>query len=99
MKKFDFVCMEAHEYEQREKNVFFEAHGFKMRVINLAPGERMPECNMASNVIYVGVEGEAEVIIGMESMTISKGQCLVTEPATVSMRTEEAVRILGIQIQ
>jgi mannose-6-phosphate isomerase-like protein (cupin superfamily) len=99
MKKFDIAGMQAYGHEQRDLNVFFEAHGFKMRVINLASGERMPECNMASNVIFVGIEGEAEVVIGMESTPISKGQCLVTEPATVSMRTKEGVRILGIQIQ
>jgi len=97
-KKFDFACMASHEYEQREKNVFYETREFKMRIIDLAPGQGMPRCDMKSHVVFVCIEGEAEVSVGIHNVSISRGQGLVTEPATISMQTKAGARILGIQI-
>ena len=98
MKKFDIACMEAHEYDQRGKSVFYETPEFKMRVIDLAPGESLPQCKMASYVVFVCMEGEAEVVVVGEGMTVGRGQCLVTEPATIAMSTQVGARLLGIQI-
>jgi quercetin dioxygenase-like cupin family protein len=98
MKKFDFAGMETSGYDQREKNVFYQTREFKMRVIGLAPGESLPECEMASHVVFICLEGEAEVNVGQEKISLSTGQGLVTEPATVSMKTETGARLLGIQI-
>jgi quercetin dioxygenase-like cupin family protein len=98
MKKFDIAGMETFGYDQREKNVFYQTREFKMRVIGLAPGESLPECEMASHVVFICLEGEAEVNVGQEKISLSTGQGLVTEPATVSMKTETGARLLGIQI-
>jgi quercetin dioxygenase-like cupin family protein len=98
MKKFDIAGMETFGYDQREKNVFYQTREFKMRVIGLAPGESLPECEMASHVVFICLEGEAEVNVGQEKISLSTGQGLVTEPATVSMKTETSARLLGIQI-
>jgi mannose-6-phosphate isomerase-like protein (cupin superfamily) len=97
-KRFDILSMKAYGYGQREKNVFYAIPEFKMRVISLGPGESMPKCDMASYVIFVGVEGEAEVDVGTDRVAISRGQCLVTEPAKLSMRTNTGARLLGIQV-
>ena len=61
MKKFDMVHLDAHEYGQREKNVFYETPEFKMRVIDLAPGQSLPRCYMTSYVVFLCIEGKAEV--------------------------------------
>jgi mannose-6-phosphate isomerase-like protein (cupin superfamily) len=53
---------------------------------------------MASHVLFYVVQGEAEVQVNQEVATIKEGQCLVSEPATLSMKTEAGVKILGIQI-
>lgn len=98
MKKFDIAWMEASGYDHREKNIFYQTREFKMRVIGLAPGESLPKCEMASHVVFLCIEGEAEVSVGEEKISLSTGQCLVTEPATVSMTTETGARLLGIQI-
>jgi len=98
MRKFDIVRMQAHEYDQRGKNVFYETPEFKLRVIDLAPRESLPQRKMASYVVFVCMEGEAEVGVGGEEMTVCRGQCLVTEPATVAMSTQGGARLLGIQI-
>jgi mannose-6-phosphate isomerase-like protein (cupin superfamily) len=97
-KRFDIVSMKTYGYDQREKNVFYATPEFKMRVISLGPGESMPKCDMASYVIFVGIEGEAEVNVGTDQVAISKGECLVSEPATLSMRTNAGARLLGIQV-
>ena len=98
MNLFNIAVMKTYEYDQREKNVFYETRDFKMRVIDLAPGESIPQCDMASYVIFVGIEGEAEVVVGAEQTCVSRGQCLVTEPSTLTMRTNVGARLLGIQI-
>ncbi len=97
-KRFDIPSMKAYKYDQREKNVFYASPEFKMRVVSLGPGESMPKCDMASYVIFVGIEGEAEVDVGMDRVVISRGQCLVSEPATLSMRSNAGARLLGIQV-
>ena len=98
MKKFDIVRMQAHEYDQREKNVFYEKPEFNLRIIDLASGQSMPRCEMMSYVVFVCVEGETEVSVSVDKATISRGQCVVTTPVTISMRTKAGARLLGIQI-
>jgi len=98
MLTFDIAHMQAHEYDQREKNVFYEKPEFKLRTIDLASGQSMPRCDMMSHVVFVCVEGEVEVSVGVDKATISKGQCLVALPATISMQTKRGARLLGIQI-
>ena len=38
------------------------------------------------------------VTVNAETEAIKEKQCLITEPATISMRTETGVRLMGIQI-
>ncbi len=53
---------------------------------------------MASYVVFMVIDGSVEVQVNQENVAIKEGQCLITEPATISMKTEEGVRIMGIQI-
>ncbi len=99
MKVFDLKEMEAHPLEERDKNVFYRAEEFRMRVVELSPGEEIPSCEMESYVIFYVVEGSAQVGVNEERTELKEGQCLITEPATMSMRTENGVKIMGIQIQ
>jgi len=98
MKKFDIGSIETSPYEHREKNVFYQTREFKMRIIGLAPGESLPECDMASHVVFICIEGEVEVSVGEKKISLSTGQGLVIEPSTVSMKTDTGARLLGIQI-
>ena len=98
MKVFDLNEMTAAPYEQRGKNVFYQAKEFKTRIIELPPGGQMPTCEMASHVIFYVLDGEARVTVNSESVILKKTQCLITEPATISMQTDNGVKIMGIQI-
>ena len=98
MKVFDLDKMSALPYEQREKNVFYQAKEFKTRIVELPPGGEMPICEMASHVIFYVLNGEARVTVNSETIDLKEKQCLITEPATLSMKTETGVRLMGIQI-
>ena len=58
----------------------------------------MPTCEMASYVIFYVIKGTVEVRVNQEKVSIKEGQCLITEPATLSMRTNDGVKIMGIQV-
>jgi mannose-6-phosphate isomerase-like protein (cupin superfamily) len=96
---FDIKTMESYPYEERGKNVFYKAKEFKTRIIELPPGGKMPDCEMASYVIFFVVNGVAEVRINQEIVNIKEGQCLIVEPAMLSMKTENGVRIMATQIE
>ena len=96
---FDLKEMVSYPYEKRGKNVFYKTKEFKTRIIELPPGGEMPTCEMASHVIFYVVEGAAEVKVNEEKVDIKEGRCLITEPATFSMRTKNGVKIMGIQVE
>ena len=98
MKMFDLDEMTAHPYEEREKNVFYHAKEFKTRVIELPPGGRIPLCEMAEHVIFYVLNGEARLSVNSEEVVLKEKQCLITEPATISMKTERGAKLMGIQI-
>ena len=72
MKVFDLNEMTAAPYEQRGKNVFYQAKEFKTRIIELPPGGQMPTCEMASHVIFYVLDGEARVTVNTESVILKK---------------------------
>jgi len=98
MKVYDLSRMETHPYEQREKNVFHQEREFKTRIIELQPAGSMPECQMDSHVIFLVLEGAVRVRVNDEETVLREKQCLVTEPATLSMKSETGARLLGIQV-
>lgn len=98
MNVFDLDKMSAFPYDQREKNVFYQTNEFKMRIIELPPGGQMPTCEMASYVIFYVLNGSAKVTVKSETTDLKEKQCLISEPATISMKTESGVKLMGIQI-
>ena len=99
MKVFSITDLKAFGYEQRSMNVIHEEPEFKLRVIELAPGGSIPLCVMASHVVFVCIMGAAIITIDGEDAVLSPGQGLVSKPATVSMRSENGAKLMGIQIK
>jgi len=99
MKIFDLKAMQSYPYEERDKNVFYKAKEFKTRIIELPSGGEMPTCEMKSYVIFYVVSGMAEVSVNGEIANLEKDQCLITEPAMLSMKTNDGVKIMAIQIE
>ena len=88
----------SYPYEEREKNIFYNAEEFKAKIIKLPAGGDMPTCKMSSYVIFYVIDGTVDVTVNQEKATINEGQCLISEPASLSMRTTGGVKIMGIQI-
>jgi quercetin dioxygenase-like cupin family protein len=86
-------------YEQRDKNVFYKTKEFKTRIIELGRNGQIPPCEMSSYVIFVVLKGDAIVTIDAKERTLTAGNCLITKPAVLSLRSDKGVRILGIQIR
>ena len=98
MQVVDLKAMESYPYEEREKNIVYNVEEFKVRIIKLPSGGKMPNCEMSSYVIFYVIEGTIDVMVNQEKATINEGQCLISEPATLSMKTINGARIMGIQI-
>lgn len=98
MKIFDLYEMRSFPHEERDKNVFYHSKEFKTRIISLSAGEKIPECEMASYVIFLVIQGEATVTVNSKDSVISAGKCLISEPALLSLKTKSGVKIMGIQI-
>ncbi|MFP4010892.1 MAG: hypothetical protein ACLFUM_04265 [Spirochaetaceae bacterium] len=98
MPVFDLETMQAEDYENRDKNVFFEHERFKTRIIDLDAGGEMPDCQMESFVIFVVVSGSVTVYRNNEPITLRRNQVFITEPALLSMRSEGGAKLMGIRI-
>lgn len=99
MEIFDLKNLEAESYENRSVNVFFQTERFKMRVIVLEAGEKIPECQMDAYVIFYVVQGEVLLRKNDETMFLKEAQVFITEPALLSMETGPGARLMGIQIK
>lgn len=99
MQLFNLKTMKSYPYEERDKNVFYKAKEFKARIIELPPGGEIPTCEMLSYVIFYVIKGTAEAKVNQEKIILKEGQCLITEPATLSMKTQDGVKMMGIQIK
>ena len=98
MQAFNLKTMKSYPYVERNKNVFYKAKEFKARIIELPPGGEMPTCEMLSYVIFYVLKGTAEAKVNQEKIILKEGQCLISEPAILSMKTQDGVKMMGIQI-
>ncbi len=98
MQVFNPKKMKSYPYAERDKNVFYKAKEFKARIIELPPGGEMPTCEMSSYVLFYVIEGTAEVKVNQQKANIRAGQCFISEPAMLSMKTKDGVKIMGIQV-
>ncbi len=99
MQIFNIKKIKSFPFEEREKNVFFKTREFKTRIIKLSSREQIKSCKMDSYVIFYVIEGSAKIMVDNELSEIKEGDCLISEPATLSLRTENGVKILGIQVE
>lgn len=99
MEIFDLLNLESEAYEQRDKNVFFQNDLFKTRVIDLKPGQKVPDCQMDCFVMFYVVKGKVLLRKNGESATLKENQVFISEPALLSMETIDGARLMGVQIK
>ncbi len=84
--------------EERETNIIYSVEGFKVRNIKIPKEGKIPDCEMPSYVIFYVIAGSVEITVNQEKTTLNEGQCLITEPATISMSSKDGAKLMGIQI-
>ena len=98
MQIFDLKALGVHSFDEREKNIIYNVDEFKVRIIKLQAGGKIPDCNMPSYVMFYVIDGSVDVTVNQEKKTIYEGQCLINEPATISMNSKDGAKLMGIQI-
>jgi len=98
IKVFDLNDIYVHPLEERDKNVVFQSETFKVRLIKLEAGGEIPPCNMAMNVLFCILQGEGVIVVNEVPNQVKPHSLVITPPATISMKSEKGMRVLGIQI-
>lgn len=98
MQIFDLKVLGTHPFDEREKNIIYNVEEFKVRIIKLPVDGKIPDCNMPSYIMFYVIDGSVDVMVNQEKKTINEGQCLISEPATISMSSIDGAKILGVQI-
>ena len=98
MEIFDLNDLSVYPFEERDKNVLFQSGTTKVRLIQLDAGGEIPPCAMAMNVIFCVLQGKGIITVNEKSNQVKPHSLIVAPPATISMKSEEAMRVLGIQI-
>lgn len=98
MEVFDLMDLEAQGYSNRQVNVFYQNDQFKVRVIELKAGGKIPACEMESYVMFYVVKGTVLIRKNTEESALKEDQVLITEPALISMESESGARLMGVQI-
>jgi mannose-6-phosphate isomerase-like protein (cupin superfamily) len=98
MEVFDLNDINIFPFEERDKNVIFQSETFKVRLIQLGAGGEIPPCKMATNVIFCVLQGKGLITVNEHSTHVKAHSLIVVPPTTISMKSEEGMRLLGIQI-
>ncbi len=98
MKIFDLKNIHRGSKGEEKSVMLFQREETKLRTIILGPGEEIPPCDMKTYVIFHVINGSVEITVNNETHSLSEGFCLTTEPATISIRSANGSRLLGIQI-
>jgi quercetin dioxygenase-like cupin family protein len=98
MEIFDLNEINVYSFEERDKNVLFQSNIFKVRLIQLDAGGEIPPCKMATNVIFCVLQGKGLITINEQSNQVKPHSLIVAPPATISMKSEQGMKLLGVQI-
>lgn len=98
MEIFDLNDIRVHPLEERDRNVLFQNETFKVRLIQVDPEGEIPPCSMATNVLFCVLQGEGVITVNDRPNEVKPHSLIITPPATISMKSEDGMRLLGIQI-
>ena len=98
MEIFDLNDIFVHPLEERDRNVLFQTETFKVRLIQVDSGGEIPPCTMATNVLFCILQGEGIITVNGKTNQVKPHSLVIAPPATISMRSNEGMKLLGIQI-
>ena len=98
MEIFDLNDILVHPFEERDGNVLFQTETLKVRLIQVDSGGEIPPCTMATNVLFCVLQGEGIITVNDKTNQVKPHSLIITPPTTISMKSDEGMRVLGIQI-
>jgi hypothetical protein len=98
MEIFNLDNIRIYPLEERDKNVLFQSETFKVRLIQIGSGGEISPCAMATNVLFCVLQGEGVITVSESSNQVKSHSLIIRSLATVSMKSDEGMRVLGIQI-
>jgi len=98
MEIFDLNDSNVYPFEERDKNVLSQSRTFKVRLIQLEAGGQIPPCKIEMNVIFCVLQGKGLITVDEQVNQVKPHSLIITPLATISMESEEGMRLLGIQI-
>jgi quercetin dioxygenase-like cupin family protein len=98
MEIFDLNDSNVYPFEEKDKNVLFQSGVFKVRLIQLEGGGEIPPCVMTMNVMFCVLQGKGIITVNDKPNQVKPHFLIITPPATISMKSDEGMRVLGIQI-
>jgi len=67
-------------------------------VIDLPKNGTLPECDMATHVVFVVMNGQVDITVNGKEHCLSEKQSLASEPATFSMKTSDGATPLVFSV-
>ncbi len=101
MHLINLKSIQAAPYSERHKNELYKTDAFKVRIIELKSGEKLPPdspCKMESYVIFYILSGKTGITVNGEYSEAKEGFCIVAEPGYYRIEAKTDTKILGIQI-
>jgi len=98
MEIFDLNEIRIYPFVEKERNVIFQSEAFKVRLIHLEAGGEIPPCTMTTNVLFCVLQGGGVITVNESSNQVKSHSLVITPPATISMKSEKGMKLLGIQI-
>lgn len=99
MEILDFTKISGFPIGEKHKNELYKTADFKIRVIDLPENGSIPECDMATHVVFVVMDGQVDITVNGKEYRLIEKQSLASEPAAFSMKTNIGAKLMGIQIQ
>ena len=88
------------EITSRKNKVLQREKEFNTRIVELGAGGEIPECEeLDKYVLFIVLEGQAVATVDGGQVKLASGNMLTSEDAKLGLRTEQGVRMLGIQIE
>ncbi len=102
MRLINLKSIHASPYTERHKNELYITDTFKVRIIELEAGEKLPPdrpCEMESYVIFNILSGKTDIAVNGDYNEAEEGFCVIAEPGNYRLEAKTDCRILGIQIE
>jgi quercetin dioxygenase-like cupin family protein len=101
MQAFELGRLITFSRASHTKHVFFDSKIIKAQVMGLEPGQRIPPCSMDHDVVFLVIDGEGEVIVDGQSVSVRPTSWVHVpkERRTRSIEARTKMAVLAMQVR